>query len=312
MWDSEVALRVRERKISEIAKVLGYTNQERRYRLLGALGRDLEICNCAVSGSGICAIPSAPVSDPGYRSALSGADLEDEEALDSIRVTAPQIRDFIRDILTESFGCSSEDDMGRYRDAIESLKEELSSCRERVEELSAQVDYKNSEIAVLEEERRELAGCAEKSRAQILSLRSELSDKVDEVAECRSRMAELSDEIEALKSERDSRGSTEGPPLVTRIKEMKLSKIDHFMGEMLSGRLGIDLCDEVVGMLKVDVSMLRSMEESKDPLGSLTEVAAIPSPEAMATYNGSLTQEERALEESFAELIRDAMEGERK
>ena len=54
MWGQEVAIRVRDRKIREMAKVIGYTNAERRYKLLGELGRDLEICNCAVSGTSVC------------------------------------------------------------------------------------------------------------------------------------------------------------------------------------------------------------------------------------------------------------------
>ncbi len=201
MWGYEAALRVRDRKISEIAKVMGYTNAERRYKLLGELGRDIEICNCTISGSGICGIPSVPVSDPGYRSSLSGTDLEDELDLDSIRAAPPQIRDFIRDMFSQALKAASEDRTEPYREAVESLKDELASCRDRIDQLSAEMDYKKSELEASEEDRKLLQETVDEQLAEINMLKRRLSDMSEEAEIGRQRMEELSEQIEELKEQ---------------------------------------------------------------------------------------------------------------
>ncbi len=211
MWGYEAALRVRDRKISEIAKVIGYTNAERRYKLLGELGRDIEICNCTISGSGICNIPSVPVSDPGYRSSLSGTDLEDELDLDSIRVAPPQIRDFIRDMFSMALNAASEDRTEPYRDAVESLKDELASCRDRIDQLSAEMDYKRSELEASEEDRKGLLETIDEQLAEIASLKRRLSDMAEEAEIGHARMEELSTQIEELKAQASEEKPAEQP-----------------------------------------------------------------------------------------------------
>ncbi len=211
MWGYEAALRVRDRKISEIAKVMGYTNVERRYKLLGELGRDIEICNCTISGSGICDIPSVPVSDPGYRSSLSGTDLEDELELDSIRAAPPQIRDFIRDMFSQASKVASEDKTEPYREAVESLKDELASCRDRIDQLSAEMDYKRSELEAADEDRKELQATIDEQLAEITILKRRLSDMTEEAEIGRQRMEELSDQIEELKEQVTEETAVEQP-----------------------------------------------------------------------------------------------------
>ncbi len=326
MWGYEVALRVRDRKTGEIAKVLGYTNADRRYKLLGELGRDLEICNCTISGSGVCAIPSTPVSDPGYRSALSGTDLDDEIDLDSVRASAPQIREFIRGAFHEASKAASEDRSEPYKEAVVSLKEELSACRGRIEELSAEMDYRSSELAASEDERRLLEETIERQSAEIASLRSRISELTDDAGISRARMEELSSQIEELKASADvgkeAPSEAEDVPaeapaaepepvqeddgtLIGRIKRMKSSKIDLFMDRMLSGEMDIDDCDDLIGVLKVDIAMLEAIERSEDP-SSISVFAAEPSPQVMDEYIASLTDEEKVLEESFKEILKKA------
>ncbi len=334
MWGYEVALRVRDRKIGEIAKVMGYTNADRRYKLLGELGRDLEICNCTISGSGVCAIPSTPVSDPGYRSALSGTDLDDETDLDSVRAAAPQIKDFIREAFQEAARSASEDRSEPYREAVGSLKEELSACRERIERLSAEMDYKSSELAASEDERKLLEETIDRQASEIGSLKSRISDLLDDAGISRARMEELSAQIEELKASAEAvkedapvaaevaepvqedvpvEKTAPAPEpvqadestIIGRIKDMKSSKIDLFMDRMLSGEMDIDGCDDLVSVLKVDIAILEAVERSEDP-SNISVFAAEPSQQVMDEYMASLTDEEKVLEESFKEILRKA------
>ncbi|MBR4225530.1 MAG: hypothetical protein IKR86_01860 [Candidatus Methanomethylophilaceae archaeon] len=366
MWGYEAALRVRDRKIGEMARVMGYTNADRRYKLLGELGRDLEICNCAISGSGVCAIPSVPVSDPGYRSALSGQDLEDELDLDSARVAAPQFRDMVKSLFQDAARYASEDRSEPYREAVGALKEELRSCRDRLEQLSAEMDYKRSELEASEEDRRCLQETVGRQQSEIVALKSRLSEMTDDAGILRARMEELSAQIEELKSaasgalpgvpeepseepalsvtERpepvpeaafDSPAVPNGPSAQTneepkaapepsseasekagsekemmgRAKAMKASKIDLFLDMMLSGDMDIDVCDDLVNVLKVDISIIDALCSSGD-LSSVPFAAQL-SPDEAEAYESSLSEDEKALEKAFRSIVEKAYEGRR-
>ncbi len=331
MWGYEVALRVRDRKIGEIAKVMGYTNVERRYKLLGELGRDLEICNCTVSGAGVCMIPSVPISDPGYRSALSGTDLDDELDLDSIRAAPPQIRDFIRDMFNDAARYASEDRSGPYKDAVDSMKEELSICRERIDELSAQIDYKRSELEASEEDKASLQETIDRQAAEISALKSRISDMTDEAGVAHARMEELSAQIDELKSLRSEEPEPspiveqeslpeepepapaeepdDGTDLLGRIKAMKMSKIDLFMDRMMAGEMDMDDCDDLISILKVDIAFLDAMASDRDL--SKVPFASQPSSELTKTYRETLSEEEHALEVRFKEIFDKAYSDQR-
>ncbi len=334
MWGYEAALRVRDRKISEIAKVMGYTNAERRYKLLGELGRDIEICNCTISGSGICYIPSVPVSAPGYRSSLSGTDLEDELDLDSIRAAPPQIRDFIRDMFSQASNAASEDRTEPYRDAVESLKDELALCRDRIDQLSAEMDYKRSELEASEEDRKSLQETIDEQLAEITSLKRRISDMTEEAEIGLARMEELSNQIEVLKAQaseekpeeqpapeepipetEDEPASAEIPApesepvpaeddMISKISAMKLAKIDLFMDKMLSGEIDMDECDDLVSTLKFELAFLDATRSGGD-IDNLPIVAQ-PSPKILKDYRDSLTEEEKMLDREYKKLYRRA------
>lgn len=305
MWGQEVAIRVRDRKIREMAKVIGYTNAERRYKLLGELGRDLEICNCAVSGTSVCSIYSAPVSDPGYRSSLTEDELCDEMDLDSARLSAPQMRELARSLFQEAARQASEDRSAPYREAVESLKEEVCECRERIERLSLEADYRRSELEATEEERRSLAETVERQASEISSLRSRISEMTDEAGISRARMEELSAQIDELKSGA-SEAMEEEKGIMDRIREMKSSKIDYFMDRMLSGEMDMDVCDDLISVLKVDMVILDRLAADQ----GLEDVpfAAQLSPAEAEAYERSLTGDEKELEEEFKELVGKALE----
>jgi DNA repair exonuclease SbcCD ATPase subunit len=287
MWDQEVALRVRERKMAEIGNVVKYTNADRKAKLLGELGRDICICNCEISGCGVCVIPSAPVDDPGYRSALSGQDLEDEEALDSVRISPPRLEALLKEAFAKASETAAEDRTAPYKEALETVKAELAAARDSVEDLSARLDYSMSRAEASEEECKELKEAVSRLESEIRVLKAG-SD--------RARSAKTASEnVESLSSDIDA------------IRRMKSSMIDRFIDEALSNASDADLCDEIVMMLKRDIRILDVLS-APDGSPSVKEgMTAIPkdemSQDLREAYESRLDGKELAMERRFRRLM---------
>ncbi len=287
MWDQEVALRVRERKMTEVGNVVKYTNADRKAKLLGELGRDICICNSEISGNGVCVIPSAPVDDPGYRSALTGQDLEDEKALDSVRMSPPHLETFLKEAFIKASEAAAEDRTIPYREALETVKAELSAARDSVEDLSARLEYSTSQTEASEEECKELKEAVSRLESEIRVLKAG-SDQA------RSAKTASADEKD-LRSEIDA------------IRKMKSSMIDRFVDEALSNASDADLCDEIVMMLKRDIRILDALcapDGSPDVKEGMTP---IPKDEASQdlreAYESRLDGKELAIERRFRRLM---------
>ncbi len=300
-----MALRVRNRKASELERALRFTNFDRRFKLAGELGRDIEICNCAISGASVCAIPSAPVSDPGYRQSLSPQDLADEYDLDSVRLSAPDMKEFLREAIAEAAG-SLDGEAASYREAMKSMKEELSACRDRIEELSASLDFKRSELEAAEEEMDELAEKISRLESEIAGLKKDAPGP-EEKTEAEAVPAEA-DSGEKLKSifSRDYKA------LMAIIKEMKSSKIDFFVDRMFSGKEDPDVCDGIVDFLKSDVAILDMLCGVADGDRAAKEAAfrsivsmmhQAPPPAQQSAYLSAMSDGEKVLELSYNEII---------
>ena len=281
MWDQETALRVRERKMAEMGKIVNYTNEDRKAKLLGELGRDVCICNCTVSGNGVCVIPSTPIADPGYLSALSEQAMEDEKALDSVRISPPHLFELLSEAFRMAAETASEDRAAPYKEALEAVKEELTASRDMVDRLSASLEYAKSQSEAAECQCKELKETVDRLEAELKDART--ARNVDKSASC---------PMNAFRR------------LVESIKDMKLSAMDIFIDEALSGSSDADLCDEVVVMLKHDIEILDSLSASE------TEIQR-PVPDSSQSknalslrnlYESRLDEDGRVLEGCFRRL----------
>ncbi len=309
MWGLDVALRVRDRKASELERALKFTNLDRRFKLAGELGRDIEICNCVIGSCSICAIPSAPISDPGYRQSLSPQESSDEDDLDSVRHSAPDMREFIREALLDASESIAEDRSAPYKEALASMKGELAACRDRIEDLSASLDYKSSELIAAEEDRDGLKETIAQLEAQIESLRRGCCPTEDTEAE--TAPAETSPQNTEENGPK-SIFSKDYKALMAIIKEMKSSKIDYFVDRMFSGKEDPDVCDGIVSFLKSDIDTLRMLCDVREGDRESMETAfreivramhQAPSPEQQSAYLAAMTDGEKVLEISYNEII---------
>ncbi len=141
MADAEVLNRVHDRKIREIMRIAGTPGGAGCDALISQLGRDAEICSSLLLNPGFCPIPSSPITDSGYRSSLTPQESEDEEYFDSLRIPVSS---------------GSENEIISLREALFTIKDELSAVREKAELLSLRLHYKESELEVLKEENSEL------------------------------------------------------------------------------------------------------------------------------------------------------------
>jgi chromosome segregation ATPase len=274
MWDLDTAVRVRERKMAEMGKIVNYTNEDRKAKLLGELGRDICICNGAVSGHGVCVIPSVPITDRGYRSALTGQDLTDEEALDSIRISPPQLTELLSEAFRMAGTAASEDRAAPYKEALETVKEELAAARDSVEDLSSRLEFALSRSESAECRCDELAETVNRLESELIETRKPLSEK-DAASRCMDKFQEL----------------------VSSIRAMKLSIMDGLIDDAMSGKADADLCDEAVVTLKEDLKVLDALCSPEMIQNQADGDLAI-----IQEYESRLDEEGRALEECFRRL----------
>ncbi len=301
MWDGELISRVMDRKSNEIlifaSMIRANPGKKDAYiDIINGLSADIDAGQAIIDATGEISIESGSIVSKDYLDRLSPAERQDENVFNSYK-TAPvadddekdsQMVGYVRDLLKEavqSMGSGSPDD--GTSEAISMLKTELGMCRERIEELSNQLEYARSELRSSTETNEEL-------RAEVEELERRLEDagKTDaclctetpaapepevepvtegapesvqespEASECESCASEASEEVPDAASEPveerivvDRVLTDEQLEIARTVRAMKLDKIDHFIDMSMSGSFNVDACDDVVTFLKVDVEI---------------------------------------------------------
>ena len=209
MWDGMLTSRVKDRKMNEIftfaAMIKVDSSKKSQYvKLIDALSDDIDACEALIASKGE-ARPAVGVIDcPDYISRLSPAERADEDEFNSYKVVPSEIKESDDEILERikvliekaASGMSSDNseverlkaenmELNDRLESVSSVKDELKICRQRIEDLSKELDFAKCNVQTLEEENNEL-----KDRIEAM-----LAVK-DELKICRQRIEDLSKELD--------------------------------------------------------------------------------------------------------------------
>ena len=252
MWDGMLTSRVKDRKMNEIftfaAMIKVDSSKKSQYvKLIDALSDDIDACEALIASKGE-ARPAVGVIDcPDYISRLSPAERADEDEFNSYKVVPSEIKESDDEILERikvliekaASGMSSDNseverlkaenmELNDRLESVSSVKDELKICRQRIEDLSKELDFAKCNVQTLEEENNELRSKADDSD-EISKLReenTELKDRIeamlavkDELKICRQRIEDLSKELD------DSRGKVQEME-IEKAKQPETPKVD--------------------------------------------------------------------------------------
>ena len=252
MWDGMLTSRVKDRKMNEIftfaAMIKVDSSKKSQYvKLIDALSDDIDACEALIASKGEARPAVGIIDQPEYISRLSPAEKADEDEVNSYKVVPAEIResddeivDRIRELIVKAAsGLSSDDsEIERLRaenselndrlESVSSVKDELRICRQRIEDLSKELDFAKCNVQTLEEENSELRSKVDDSE-EVSKLREEntdLRDRIeamlavkDELRICRQRIEDLSKELD------DSRAKVQELE-IERSKATKVPKVD--------------------------------------------------------------------------------------
>lgn len=217
MWDGMLTSRVKDRKMNEIftfaAMIKVDSSKKSQYvKLIDALSDDIDACDALIASKGE-ARPSVGIIDcPDYISRLSPSERADEDEFNSYKVVPVEkegsddelvIR--IRELIEKAAsGITSDDgEVSRLRaeneqlnerlESVSSVKDELRICRQRIEDLSQQLDFAKCNIQTLEEENSELRSSQDAPKVDLSWVDAEvtpLSEMLDQVVDSQSESSE--------------------------------------------------------------------------------------------------------------------------
>lgn len=229
MWDGMLTSRVKDRKMNEIftfaAMIKVDSSKKSQYvKLIDALSDDIDACDALIASKGE-ARPSVGIIDcPDYISRLSPSERADEDEFNSYKVVPMEkegsddeliVR--IRELIERAAsGISSDDgEVSRLRaeneqlnDRLESVslvKDELRICRQRIEDLSQQLDFAKCNVQTLEEENAELRSSQDAPEVDLSWVDAKvtpLSEMLDQVVDSQSESSEYY--VDKLTAARDS------------------------------------------------------------------------------------------------------------
>lgn len=209
--------RVKDRKMNEIftfaAMIKVDSSKKSQYvKLIDALSDDIDACDALIASKGE-ARPSVGIIDcPDYISRLSPSERADEDEFNSYKVVPVEkegsddelvIR--IRELIEKAAsGITSDDgEVSRLRaeneqlnerlESVSSVKDELRICRQRIEDLSQQLDFAKCNIQTLEEENSELRSSQDAPKVDLSWVDAEvtpLSEMLDQVVDSQSESSE--------------------------------------------------------------------------------------------------------------------------
>ncbi|MDO5861306.1 MAG: hypothetical protein Q4Q58_00630 [Thermoplasmata archaeon] len=352
MWDADTVARVRDRKLNEImvfaslAKI-DRANLDEYIDIIVSLGDDIDACDILLDTEGAAEIELDSIDSALYNSRLSDTERADEESFNSLKSSPSEsetseeadIGDYVRRLLMEAVESIRADD-GRSAEASEALqavKDELSGCRRRVEQLSQDLEYARNEAATLEEELKELRDERRMLIAQVDDLKSKnASLRIDlnlaeqklsvlEPAFEEMQSAKKAPEPEAKKEEPVAEApaagddsykgkflSNESIDTIRRVKAMKDSKIDETLEAYEKGEIDVDVCDDIVGFLKTDVAICDALlgidftVKASVVAGFKRIIEAVKDsedPKHQDEYVHSLTEDEASLEYSYSRVV---------
>ena len=165
MWDGMLTSRVKDRKMNEIftfaAMIKVDSSKKSQYvKLIDALSDDIDACEALIASKGEARPAVGIIDQSEYISRLSPAEKADEDEFNSYKVVPAEIResddeivDRIRELIVKAAsGLSSDDsEIERLRaenselndrlESVSSVKDELRICRQRIEDLSNELDF---------------------------------------------------------------------------------------------------------------------------------------------------------------------------
>ena len=299
MWDGMLTSRVKDRKMNEIftfaAMIKVDSSKKSQYvKLIDALSDDIDACEALIASKGEARPAVGIIDQSEYISRLSPAEKADEDEFNSYKVVPAEIResddeivDRIRELIVKAAsGLSSDDsEIERLRaenselndrlESVSSVKDELRICRQRIEDLSKELDFAKCNVQTLEEENSELRSKADDSE-EVSKLREEntdLRDRIeamlavkDELRICRQRIEDLSKELD------DSRA---------KVQELEIER------------------SKATEVPKVDLSWI---DEKVTPLSEILDQVVDSSSESSEYYVEKLT----AARDSIEQIIEDA------
>lgn len=229
MWDGMLTSRVKDRKMNEIftfaAMIKVDSSKKSQYvKLIDALSDDIDACEALIASKGE-ARPAVGIIDcQDYISRLSPSERADEDEFNSYKVV-PVVKEGsddelvvrIRELIERAASGITCDDgeVSRLRaeneqlnerlESVSSVKDELRICRQRIEDLSQQLDFAKCNVQTLEEENAELRSSQDAPKVDLSWVDAKvtpLSEMLDQVVDSQSESSEYY--VDKLTAARDS------------------------------------------------------------------------------------------------------------
>lgn len=316
--DKALIYRVRTRKLSEISHLAQHAienqdDSDMYVDLIVALADDIDACGILLDTGGEATIELDPIDSPEYLDSLTGLDRKDEDAFNALK-TAPS---------------EAKDD-----DAMETMKEELRLCRERIETLSQQLDYARGETASVEEILEEVKKENNALDRRNAELRSEIAglqaDRMIDTAKLsvlnpdppkqEGADAPVGD-ISRLQGTADGgEGSYLSESTLNSLRDvrsMKAAKITQLESLASTGNLEPEVAEGIIDFLKVDVSVCDAIlgidfKDHNSVVSGFRKVVDIlrnsGEPKYQDVYGNLLTPDESVYEFNFMQIL-NSMQG---
>lgn len=268
MWDDALVTRVRDRKLNEImvfasmAKI-DSSNVDAYIDIIVSLGDDIDACDTLLDTNGEAEIELEPIDAPEYLARLSPSEKADEDAFNAMKtapggdVPAEAVEDYVRRLIADAV-----EDLkagGADSDALEAMKGELASCRSRIETLSQQLEYAETEKSTLDDELKEanenldrISDQNDQLRAQVSSLKAELTLANQKLSVLEPAYQELSERVSAAEASK----AEPAEPIVQDIGEEAEQAVE-------SAEAAVEQAEETENRAETPEEVIESAEQAE-------------------------------------------------
>ena len=351
MWDADLIKRVRDRKLNEImifasmAKI-DSSRVDSFIDIIVSLGDDIDACDTLMDTSGDAEIELDSITSEEYLSRLSDSELRDEEAFNALksepvpRMEDINIEEYVRGLISDAVESLRSDNSSS--DAVDALKDEVRSCRARIDQLTMELEDARIENAALSDEiesvrsdRDAVVKQADEARSKIASLKMDLelanqkisvlepayqeaSARISELESCATRSEPAKEDavepdVVPVSEEQPQRFlSNNSIESLVKVREMKNSKIDALIESAMAGNMDMEVCDDIVEFLKADVAICDAIlgidfDVKSSVLAGFKQILKIasesPDPKHQDEYIAMISPEESMLEYNYAQAI---------